>query len=151
MVPADSRKIPRVPRYSGCHYDENLCPYGTVTRFGRPFQTVPVRFFANVVVLLPQGCLDTLGLGSSAFARHYLRNHCCFLLLEVMRCFSSLRLPPRTWVMRLQRTGLPHSDIRGSTDICSSPRLFAAYHVLPRLLEPRHPPSALLRFFISRL
>jgi hypothetical protein len=29
------------------------------------------------------------GLGSSAFARHYLRNHSCFLFLRVLRCFSS--------------------------------------------------------------
>ena len=28
-------------------------------------------------------------------------------------------------------------------DICSSPQLFAAYHVLLRLLVPRHPPCAL--------
>ena len=33
------------------------------------------------------------GLGCSAFARHYLRNHFCFLLLRVLRCFSSPRLP----------------------------------------------------------
>ena len=39
--------------------------------------------------------------------------------------------------------GFPHSDIRGSLDICSSPRLFAAYHVFRRLLVPRHPPYAL--------
>ena len=31
------------------------------------------------------------GLGSSAFARHYLRNHCYFLFLQVLRCFSSPR------------------------------------------------------------
>ena len=29
------------------------------------------------------------GLGCSAFARHYLRNHSCFLLLRLLRCFSS--------------------------------------------------------------
>ena len=29
-------------------------------------------------------------MGFSAFARHYLRNHYCFLLLQVLRCFSSL-------------------------------------------------------------
>ena len=29
-------------------------------------------------------------------------------------------------------------------DICSSPQLFAAYHVLLRLLVPRHPPCALV-------
>ena len=38
----------------------------------------------------------------------------------------------------------PHSEIRGSWDICSSPRLFAAYHVFHRLLVPRHPPCALI-------
>ena len=37
----------------------------------------------------------------------------------------------------------PHSDISGSLDICSSPKLFAAYHVFHRLLVPRHPPYAL--------
>ena len=39
--------------------------------------------------------------------------------------------------------GLPHSDICGSMDICSSPQLIAACHVLHRLLVPRHPPCAL--------
>ena len=39
--------------------------------------------------------------------------------------------------------GFPHSDISGSSDICSSPKLFAAYHVFHRLLVPRHPPCAL--------
>ncbi len=29
------------------------------------------------------------GLGSSDFARHYSRNHFCFLFLRVLRCFSS--------------------------------------------------------------
>ncbi len=29
--------------------------------------------------------------------------------------------------------------------ICSSPKLFAAYHVLHRLLMPRHSPCALVR------
>ena len=33
-------------------------------------------------------------------------------------------------------------------DICSSPKLFAAYHVLLRLREPRHPPCALIYFFL---
>ena len=37
----------------------------------------------------------------------------------------------------------PHSEISGSKDICSSPLLIAAYHVLHRLLVPRHPPYAL--------
>ena len=45
---------------------------------------------------------------------------------------------------RLQRVGLPHSDINGSRVVCTSPLLFAAYHVLRRLREPRHPPYALI-------
>ena len=43
----------------------------------------------------------------------------------------------------LQPAGFSHSEIRGSKLICSSPRLIAAYHVLHRLLVPRHPPYAL--------
>ena len=50
----------------------------------------------------------------------------------------------------LQPAGLPHSDIPGSRAICASPGLFAAYHVLRRLREPRHPPSALAYFLPPR-
>ena len=39
--------------------------------------------------------------------------------------------------------GFPHSEIRGSMDICSFPRLIAACHVLHRRLVPRHSPCAL--------
>ena len=39
--------------------------------------------------------------------------------------------------------GLPHSEIEGSKLILSSPSLIAEYHVLHRLLLPRHPPNAL--------
>jgi hypothetical protein len=44
--------------------------------------------------------------------------------------------------------GLPHSAIRGSRDVCSSPRLFAAYHGLLRTAAPRHPPWTLSRLTI---
>ena len=49
------------------------------------------------------------------------------------------------WMTGVCPAGFPHSDISGSSDICSSPKLFAAYHVFHRLLVPRHPPCALLR------
>src|SRR3981189_97846 len=39
--------------------------------------------------------------------------------------------------------GFPHSEIRGSKLVRSSPRLIAANHVLHRLSAPRHPPNAL--------
>ena len=47
------------------------------------------------------------------------------------------------------REGFPHSDIRGSTIARISPRLFAACHVLHRLLAPRHPPNALCSLYLS--
>ena len=78
---------------------------------------------------------------------------CYFLFLGVLRCFSSPGSPPRnqtTGMPALQTGGLSHSDIQGSTAICASPRLFAAYHVLHRLREPRHPPCALDYFSVPK-
>ena len=53
----------------------------------------------------------------------------------------------RLWIQRavheVHSCGFPHSDIPGSKPACGSPRLFAACHVLRRLLVPRHPPYAL--------
>ena len=101
-------------------------------------------------VLQPRYCRNNTGLGSSPFARHYLGNHVCFLLLRVLRCFSSPRLPPTlSRILYLQYSGLPHSDIDGSKVVCTYPSLFAAYHVLLRLREPRYPPSALISFFLT--
>ena len=48
----------------------------------------------------------------------------------------------------LQNAGLSHSEISGSKVICTYPELIAAYHVLHRLREPRHPPCA-LAYFLS--
>ena len=58
-----------------------------------------------------------------------------------------------TWLSSLKITeaiynelssGFPHSEILGSKPILGSPKLIAEYHVLHRLLLPRHPPNALL-------
>ena len=43
----------------------------------------------------------------------------------------------------------PHSDTHGSTRVCQSPWLFAAYYVFLRLLVPRHSPYALTSFFFE--
>ena len=102
------------------------------------------------VVLQPQPCRNKDGLGFSPVARHYWGNHSYFLFLRVLRCFSSPRWPPTSyWMSSLQDDGLSHSEIRGSKAICAYPQLFAAYHVLHRLREPRHPPCA-LSYFPSR-
>ena len=62
--------------------------------------------------------------------------------------FQFRRFPSHAYFIQRGMTaycaaGLPHSEIPGSMDICSSPRLFAACHVLRRLLMPRHSPCAL--------
>ena len=103
------------------------------------------RFVAllRIAVLLPRRCRNSDGLGFSPFARHYWGNHSCFLFLEVLRCFSSLGSPHQKVMPRLQHGGLSHSEIPESTAICASTGLIAAYHVLLRLQEPRHPPCAL--------
>ena len=64
---------------------------------------------------------------------------------ELLRWFTSLSMTPAAYFIRLSRCmpeacGLPHSAVRGSSDVCSFPRLFAAYHGLLRLPAPRHPP-----------
>ena len=50
-------------------------------------------------------------------------------------------------VLSLQLSEFPHSEMSGSKVVCTYPNLIAAYHVLHRLLEPRHPPFALAFFF----
>src|SRR3990170_5514575 len=88
------------------------------------------------------------GLASSAFARHYSRNHFCFLFLRVLRCFTSPRSPPHPMYSGVGDTTslVPGFPIRTSSDprsVDSSPRHNAASHVLHRLPVPRHPPCAL--------
>ena len=96
----------------------------------------------------PAARRHTAGLGCSPVARRYWGNHSYFPFLRVLRCFSSPGWPsPKSrGVAVLQTAGLSHSDIRGSKVICTYPRLVAACHVLHRLCEPRHPPSALNYF-----
>jgi hypothetical protein len=72
----------------------------------------------------------------------------CFLFLQVLRWFTSLGclLPAYGFSGRssgISLSGLPHSEILGSKPVCGSPKLIAAYHVLHRLLAPRHSPYAL--------
>ena len=62
--------------------------------------------------------------------------------------FQFRRFPTYTYLIQCTLTeycsaGFPHSEISGSTVICTSPKLIAACHVLLRLLMPRHSPCAL--------
>ena len=57
--------------------------------------------------------------------------------------FPRCRLPHCCGISAFEAEGFPHSEIPGSTVVCTSPGLIAAYHVLHRLPVPRHPPGAL--------
>ena len=61
--------------------------------------------------------------------------------------FASLQ---QVGIITLQVIGLSHSEIAGSKVICTYPALIAAYHVLHRLREPRHPPDALTCFRLNQ-
>ena len=137
--------------------------YRTVTLFGTPFQVIRLGDrFVTLRPLLHPGQIrshDTgrtthagfnvrLGLGCFPFARRYLGNHCYFLFLRVLRCFSSPRSPHTPMYSVYDDAGLtaPGFPIQKSPDqrmFSSSPKLIAAYHVFHRRLAPRHPPSAL--------
>ena len=60
--------------------------------------------------------------------------------------FPAFASVSRIQIITLQVIGLSHSEIHGSEVICTYPWLIAAYHVLHRLREPRHPPDALTFF-----
>ena len=123
MVLANSDGISPVQPFSGYSPRSSSCPYGTLTLYGGPSQTLQVRFQSITAVLLPRNSLNCYGLGSSPFARHYLRNHYYFLFLRVLRCFSSPGWPPcGCYIFNI--AGCP---IRISADhiVCANPRSFS--------------------------
>ena len=63
MVPAGSRKIPRVPRYSGYRYASSDFEYRTLTVYGPIFQTVSRQISCDIAVLQPRSCRNMGGLG----------------------------------------------------------------------------------------
>ena len=94
MVPAGSCRISRVPHYSGATLSFDCLHLRGFHPLRPGFPAGSADCLSDVVVVLqPLRCRNSTGLGSCAFARHYLRNHFCFLFLRVLRCFSSPGLP----------------------------------------------------------
>ena len=60
--------------------------------------------------------------------------------------FQFFRFPRLAASSGMTQMGFPHSDMVGSRPAHGSPTLFAVYHVLLRLLAPRHPPFAFGHF-----
>ena len=146
MVLVDSDRISHVPPYSGywCSlFIFRVRDYHPLRLKFPNYSTIQQLTYS---VLQPRFCRNKTGLGYFHFARRYSGNHYCFLFLRLLRCFSSARL--RLSTTGLQPARFPHSDMLGSTNICFSPSLFAAYHVLLSLWEPRHSPCALSNLLV---
>ena len=146
MVPAVSRKVSRAPRYSG--YYQNLYKL-TCTGLSPSMITLSNVFQFIVQFILqsynPKIAVTNLVWASSVSLAATQEITVVFFSSGYLDV-SVLRVRPILMVLCLQHSGLPHSEIHGSMLMCSSPQLIAAYRVLLRLCEPRHPPYALNNF-----
>ena len=149
MVPAHSIKVSRVSMYSGYRHVISSFAYGAFTLYSRLSQNLSARINESIMRSEPRNAripvwplsislAATLEIDVSFFSSSYLD-------VSVQRVCSPCG------VIVLLTIGLPHSDIHGSSLVCKSPRLFAAYHVLRRLQEPRHPPYALIYFLTTSI
>ena len=147
MVPAYSVKVPRVSTYSGYRHARSPFAYGAFTLSGWLSQNHSARLTRSIprseprgartpVWALPVSLAATSGIDVSFSSSGY---------LDV-----SVHRVPGVWLwihhtsLKVYLSRFPHSEISGSKDICSSPKLIAAYPVFLRLLVPRHPPCALI-------
>jgi hypothetical protein len=162
VVTPGSRGISRAPRYSGAHRES--------ARFQllgchHLWPTVPGRSSNELIAhspgirQVPRWVLQlqlSIGLPPTKLSRFrlfrfrspLLTESLRFPFLRVLRCFSSPAYLLTAYGFSsgspgITQVGLPHSDIPGSQPAGGSPGLFAAIHVLHRLLVPRHPPCAL--------
>ena len=153
MVPAVSDRIPRVPPYSGA----SLVTASLPVRGCHPLRPA----FPDRSGSLPLLCVKSYNPGRAVTLPVWALSVSIATTPDIDISFSSCRYldvsvpcvrPVLLTVPVLQTGGFPHSDISGSIPVCSSPELFAAFHVLLRLLKPRHPPYALFCFLcLSRL
>ena len=146
MVPARSDKVSRVSSYSGYRSVSLSFAYGAFTLFGRLSQSRSAglpesglrsepRNARIPVWPLPRSLAATCGIDVSFSSSGYLDVSVHRVPLHALWIGA--------WMTGVCPAGFPHSEIHGSKDICSSPWLFAAYHVFLRLSVPRHPPCAL--------
>ena len=147
MVPAYSVKVPRVSTYSGYRHANRPFTYGAFTLSGRPSQAVLLSLLDHFRG--PNPGVHALRFGLFRFRSpllpesHVVFSSSGYLDVSVHRV-PLLTLCIGVRILEVCSSGFPHSEISGSKDICSSPKLFAAYHVFHRLLVPRHPPYALI-------
>ena len=148
MVLADSHRISPVPCYSGIPLGHLSYSYRAITFYGAAFQAAsnstrgpvcrpynPKAAVTTLVWAVPRSLATTWGITIVFSSSGYLD-------VSVLRV-RFMQLCIHCTMTRLHLAGFPHSEIRGSKVVCTSPRLIAAYHVLHRPSMPRHPPYAL--------
>ena len=143
MVPPSSHRVSRVRRYSGfCSLTKNFI-YRALTFFGRPSQTFQLSLVNAKCSPYPER-IAPLGLASSAFARHYLRNLFSSSYLDV-----SVRMVPLIYLwIQYMMYGLDPIRIApfGYLRINSCLPIPAAFRSLPR---PSSAPDAKASFLRS--
>ena len=122
------------------------CPYGIITLYDVHFHTLPVRSCYRSAVLQPRGCRDSPGLGSFPFAHHYSGNRSFFLFLQVLRCFSSLRM-----LLNGDRPSACRVPPFGHLRINSCLPIPADFRSLPRPSSPMEAKASSVRSFLLRL
>ena len=147
MVPACSHKVSRVSWYSGYRLVSSSFMYGAFTLFGRLSQNLSIKLTESIPRSEPRHARTPVWPLSISLAATLEIDKFSFSSSPYLDV-SVQAVPLHTlwigvWMHEVCSCGFPHSDICGSVDICSSPQLFAAYHVFLRLLVPRHPPCAL--------
>ena len=147
MVPAHSIKVSRVSMYSGFRHVVFPFAYGAFTLSGRLSQNLSARINESIMRSEPHGARTmvwplSISLAATLEIEKFSFSSSPYLDVSV-QAVPLHTLWIGVWMHEVCSCGFPHSDICGSVDICSSPQLFAAYHVFHRLLVPRHPPCAL--------
>ena len=144
MVDPDSDRVSRAPPYSGYRPRKFHFGYVAFTLSDAPSQKLLLQIsflITSYAVLQPH----SKWFGLFPVRSPLLRESLLISVPELLRWFTSLSIALPVYIFNccsdiIADAGLLHSDIRGSQDMCSFPRLFAAYHVLLRLTAPRHPP-----------
>jgi hypothetical protein len=146
MVPANSNGASPTPPYSGYR----LSPRTSFTGLSPSLARFPTRFMSSLVLILRPYDPRPAVTGRVWAVARSLATTCAITVVFSSSGYLDVSVPrvrPPCGVPDLRSGGLPHSDTHGSSPVCGSPWLFAAYHVLLRLREPRHPLYALLYFF----
>ena len=153
MVPACSVKVPRVSTYSGYRHVCFPFVYGTFTLSGLLSQNRSTRITESITRSEPRSARTpvwplSISLAATLEIDKFSFSSSGYLDVSVPRV-PHVQLCIHCTLTEVSSAGFPHSDISGSLDMCSSPKLFAAYHVFHRLLVPRHPPCALTTLTVA--